>query len=232
MLLEKITSYTLISLIFISIILSIINLVQLIIFYSLRNIQTNQFLQTRKPILIIVYSILSFINSFIVLPTIIFTDTLQQKFQPFYMRTFISSKIRSYFTTHIWILTFTHEIITSILLIIIAERAWLLLYEYKYIDAYTSIEWKQIIVPEESTQNKWLKYRNTFGLHSFLSKLIFFIFLLIISTLFIIQNILYILPKYEWIVIDISIAFPLCLFILSISTLQIRKINDQFKIRK
>eukprot|EP01083_Nonionella_stella_P019543 54268_1 len=223
--------YTLVSLLCLSILLSLVNLIQFCIFYTHRNIASYELLQRRKPSITILYALLSIINSLIILPTIIFTHLLEQQLVPSFLTPYITSStpIGHHFIDNIWTFHFTHEVLTCLLLLIIFQRAWILFYDYKHIDAYANTEWKDIINPDESRHNKWLKHRKTCGSHTYLLKILFAFFIVIVSCLFVVRNILNL--RHVWIVIDSLIAFPLCVLILYISC-KIRNINDPFKVCK
>eukprot|EP01084_Bolivina_argentea_P155229 270524_1 len=126
----------------------LVNLYQLIHFIKQSKLR---FLSSRNPPLIIMYCIISLATAFTTTPLNLYYHGLSQinnngKSPPFFAE----------FATE-----FFHEFCTTMLLIIIICRAWLLYYDYKFSETSSDEIWRNIV--NGSEENFWKNHRKTYG---------------------------------------------------------------------
>eukprot|EP01084_Bolivina_argentea_P304692 526295_1 len=226
---DIVIAYFMFLLIPISIILGITNLIQFLRFCALRK---HEFLQKRKPPLIIIYCIIALTSSMLTLPYISFVHIISTQHNPSTSSPIswinnIPKTSRTHMINTGWVFQFIHEISTCFLLILISIRSWCLYVDYRFAMASADFTNWRIHVNASET-NIWIKYKKYLGNYKLILYIIAMLSLLILSIFFILHYTIN-LHLYGFMA-DFTIAVPVSIFIFWLYS-KIKHTKDQFMIK-
>eukprot|EP01083_Nonionella_stella_P111746 327997_1 len=203
-------------------IFAIINIIHSIQFWNLR---TYQYINARKPEILMLYTVLVSISLFVITPI---------RCLSIYMDSLTESKpiIHNTWLTSFMIVDSIYSSIFCTLINIIAVRVWLLFYDHKFAIATVDRIWRKSINPSDN--NFFLHYKTTLGSAQFWLKLVFAFWILILSVILLIlmlSNWSTTSHKHMFFVLRVFLAVPVAIFIFTIY-FKIKRINDQFHLRQ
>eukprot|EP01083_Nonionella_stella_P136712 416149_1 len=106
----------------------------------------SRFLSARNPSLVILYCVIALITTFVTTPIDLYYATFAHD-----SSTFFASFAAELF----------HELCTTMLLIVILCRSWLLYYDYKFSECSSDVIWRSVV--NASEDNWFISHRKTLG---------------------------------------------------------------------